>query len=54
MPVVCLAPVGAGGLREGDRARVRGYVVGLAGAENRSGGNTTGLVLVGEIAPAPP
>jgi hypothetical protein len=54
MPVVCLAPGGEGGLREGDRARVRGYVVGLAGTENRTGGSTTGLVLVGELAPLPP
>jgi hypothetical protein len=54
LPVVCLTLGGTGGLREGDRASVRGYLVGVAGvaaAADRGGGSTTGLVLVGEVTP---
>ena len=50
LPVVCLTLGGTGALHEGDRASVRGYLVGVA-APNRAGGSTTGLVLVGEVTP---
>jgi hypothetical protein len=55
MPVVCVTVGSPGDLQEGERVRARGFVVGLADALNRTGGSTTGLVLVGEIArlPAP-
>ena len=53
MPVVCLTVGGPGDLREGDRVRARGLVVGLVGSPNRDGGSTTGVVVVGEIARLP-
>jgi hypothetical protein len=49
MPVVCLMLGDAAGLREGDQASARGYLVGLADAEDESGGSITGLVIVGEV-----
>ncbi len=55
MPVVCLtfadSAAGANGVREGDQARARGYLVGVANTENRIEGSTTALVIVGEVMP---
>jgi hypothetical protein len=48
MPVVCLMLGDTGGLREGDQASARGYLVGLADARDEGGG-ITGLVIVGEV-----
>jgi hypothetical protein len=52
LPVVCVTLTSTAGLREGEPARARGYLVGVAATESRADGrtgSTTGLVLVGEL-----